>query len=93
MNILIIPARGGSKRIPEKNIIDFLGQPIITRVIRTAFASGLFKKVIVSTDNEKIAHVAKAAKAEVNLLIFFFLDLFFKRTFSSLSIVRIFDFI
>ena len=61
----IIPARGGSKRIPEKNIIDFHGQPIISRVIRTAYASGLFGKIIVSTDDQEVALIAKAAKADV----------------------------
>lgn len=56
--IAIIPARGGSKRIPRKNIRDFLGKPIISYTIETAIASGLFDEVMVSTDDEEIARVA-----------------------------------
>jgi len=63
--IAIIPARGGSKRIPKKNIKDFLGKPLIAYSIETAFRSGLFDKVIVSTDDESIAKVAKEYGAEV----------------------------
>ena len=58
-NIAIIPARGGSKRIPGKNIKDFSGKPIIAYSIETALQSGLFEEVMVSTDDEKIAEVAK----------------------------------
>jgi len=65
MNIAIIPARGGSKRIPNKNIKDFLGKPIIAYSIETALLSRLFDKVIVSTDSEEIATVAKKYGAEV----------------------------
>uniref|UniRef100_UPI00404964CF pseudaminic acid cytidylyltransferase n=1 Tax=Flavobacterium sp. TaxID=239 RepID=UPI00404964CF len=57
-NIAIIPARGGSKRIPRKNIRDFLGKPIISYSIETAIQSGLFKEVMVSTDDEEISNVA-----------------------------------
>jgi N-acylneuraminate cytidylyltransferase len=57
-NIAIIPARGGSKRIPRKNIRDFLGKPIISYSIETAIQSGLFKEVMVSTDDEEISKVA-----------------------------------
>lgn len=57
-NLAIIPARGGSKRIPRKNIKDFLGKPIIAYSIEAAFNSGLFDEVMVSTDNEEIAEVA-----------------------------------
>lgn len=64
-NIAIIPARGGSKRIPRKNIKSFCGKPIITYSIEAALKSGLFNVVIVSTDDEEIAAVAKAAGAEV----------------------------
>lgn len=67
-NIAIIPARGGSKRIPKKNIKPFLGKPIIEYSIATALASKLFERVIVSTDDEEIAEVAKAAGAEVPFL-------------------------
>ncbi|EJF09715.1 pseudaminic acid cytidylyltransferase [Pontibacter sp. BAB1700] len=64
-NVAIIPARGGSKRIPRKNIRDFLGKPIIAYSIETALASGLFDKVMVSTDDEEIAAVAVKYGAEV----------------------------
>ena len=58
MNIAIIPARGGSRRIPRKNIKPFHGKPIIAYSIETAKASGLFAEVCVSTDDEEIAEVA-----------------------------------
>ncbi len=64
-NIAVIPARGGSKRIPGKNIKDFLGLPILAYSISTALASGLFEVVMVSTDDEEIAEVAKRFGAEV----------------------------
>jgi N-acylneuraminate cytidylyltransferase len=57
-NLAIIPARGGSKRIPKKNIKDFLGKPIIAYSIETALHSGLFEEVMVSTDDEEIAETA-----------------------------------
>ena len=63
--IAIIPARGGSKRIPRKNIKIFHGKPLIAYSIETAIESNLFGKVIVSTDDEEIASVAKAYGAEV----------------------------
>ncbi len=65
MNIAIIPARGGSKRIPNKNIKEFLGKPIIAYSIETAIKSQLFDKVIVSTDSEEIARIAIKYGAEV----------------------------
>ncbi len=65
MNIAIIPARGGSKRIPKKNIKDFLGKPIIAYSIETALSSQCFDKVIVSTDDKDIAEVAREYGAEV----------------------------
>jgi len=65
MNIAIIPARGGSKRIPNKNIKDFLGKPIIVYSIESAIQSNLFDKVIVSTDSIEIAQIAKNYGAEV----------------------------
>ena len=65
MNIAIIPARGGSKRIPDKNIKLFSGKPIISYSIEAAKISGLFEKIIVSTDSQKIAHTAKRYGAEV----------------------------
>ena len=56
--VAIIPARGGSKRIPRKNIKDFFGKPLIAYSIEAALKSNLFEKVIVSTDDEEIADVA-----------------------------------
>ena len=64
-NLCIIPARGGSKRIPKKNIKEFLGKPIIAHVIETALASNLFKEVMVSTDDEAIKNVALNFGAKV----------------------------
>lgn len=64
-NLAIIPARGGSKRIPDKNIKEFMGQPIISYAIKTAMGSGLFDRIIVSTDSLRIAEVAIAHGAEV----------------------------
>lgn len=63
--ICIIPARGGSKRIPRKNIKDFLGKPIIAYSIEAALNSGLFDEVMVSTDDEEIAAIAKQYGASV----------------------------
>lgn len=63
--IAIIPARGGSKRIPRKNIKTFHGRPMIAYSIRAALDSGLFARVIVSTDDAEIAEVARAYGAEV----------------------------
>lgn len=63
--VAIIPARGGSKRIPRKNIKDFFGKPLIAYSIQTAVESKLFDKVIVTTDDEEIAKIAKEYGAEV----------------------------
>ncbi|MDI3354001.1 pseudaminic acid cytidylyltransferase [Pseudomonas sp. UYIF39] len=63
--VAIIPARGGSKRIPRKNLKPFDGVPIIVRSIRTAFDCGLFDQVVVSTDDEEIADIARAHGAQV----------------------------
>ena len=63
--IAIITARGGSKRIPKKNIKEFCGLPIIAYSIRTALGSGLFDEVMVSTDSEEIAETAKKFGANV----------------------------
>lgn len=68
MNLAIIPARGGSKRIPKKNIKNFCKKPIIAYSIETALASKLFDRVIVSTDDEEIAKVALSFGAEVPFL-------------------------
>jgi pseudaminic acid cytidylyltransferase len=59
MNLAVIPARGGSKRIPRKNIKKFRGQPMIAYAITAAKESGLFNYIVVSTDDEEIATVAK----------------------------------
>ena len=63
--IAIITARGGSKRIPRKNIKEFLGKPIISYSIEAALKSGLFEEVMVSTDDEEIAQIARKAGASV----------------------------
>lgn len=65
MRLAVIPARGGSKRIPRKNIKPFCGKPMIAWSIEAALASGCFDAVIVSTDDAEIAEVAKAHGAEV----------------------------
>lgn len=65
MNIAIITARGGSKRIPHKNIKEFCGKPIIEYSIEAAKQAGIFDTVMVSTDDNKIAEIAKNAGAEV----------------------------
>ena len=66
--LCIIPARGGSKRIPRKNIKEFHGKPIITYSIDTALKSGLFKEVMVSTDCEEIKKISQMNGAEVPFL-------------------------
>lgn len=63
--VAIITARGGSKRIPGKNKMNFLGKPIICYSIEAALASGIFDEVMVSTDDEEIAEIARKAGAEV----------------------------
>jgi N-acylneuraminate cytidylyltransferase len=65
MNICVIPARGGSKRIKKKNIKFFLGKPIIAWSIEMAIESNCFDKIIVSTDDNKIANIAKKYGADV----------------------------
>ncbi|PRY85669.1 pseudaminic acid cytidylyltransferase [Mongoliibacter ruber] len=67
-NLCIIPARGGSKRIPRKNVKDFLGKPIIAYSIEVALQSGLFDEVMVSTDDIEIAEVGKKYGAKVPFL-------------------------
>jgi pseudaminic acid cytidylyltransferase len=64
-NIAIIPARGGSKRIPRKNIRTFVDKPMIAHSIELALKSDLFKRVIVSTDDDEIAAIALQHGAEV----------------------------
>lgn len=65
MTICIIPARGGSRRIPRKNIRFFHGKPIIAHSIETARESGVIDRIVVSTDDEEIATVARQYGAEV----------------------------
>lgn len=67
-SVAIIPARGGSKRIPRKNIKDFHGKPLIAYSIQTAIESKLFDKVVVTTDDEEIAQIARSYGAEVPFL-------------------------
>lgn len=64
-NLCIIPARGGSKRIPRKNVKPFLGKPMLAYSIETSMKSGLFHEIMVSTDDEEIAKVAKQYGAAV----------------------------
>ena len=63
--IAVIPARGGSKRIPRKNIKPFCGKPMIVYSIEAAIRAGIFDEIIVSTDDEEIADIAKNAGASV----------------------------
>ena len=65
MKMAVIPARGGSKRIPRKNIRNFCGQPMIAYAINTAKESGLFERIVVSTEDEEIRTVSLAYGAEV----------------------------
>ncbi len=67
-SVAIITARGGSKRIPKKNIKDFLGKPIIAYSIEAAKEAGIFDEVMVSTDDNEIAEIAKKYGAEVPFL-------------------------
>ena len=67
-NIAIITARGGSKRIPRKNIKPFLGKPILEYSIEAALKTELFDEVMVSTDDEEIAQAALKAGAKVPFL-------------------------
>lgn len=64
MNVAIIPARGGSKRIPRKNIREFCGKPMIAWSIEAAGQSGCFNRILVSTDDDEIAAIARQYGAE-----------------------------
>lgn len=64
MRVCVIPARGGSKRIPRKNVKPFAGKPMIAHSIEAAKAVGLFDRIVVSTDDAEIAEVARAFGAE-----------------------------
>ncbi|RYF04950.1 MAG: pseudaminic acid cytidylyltransferase, partial [Oxalobacteraceae bacterium] len=65
MILAVIPARGGSKRIPRKNVKPFCGQPMIAWSIAAARDSGCFDRIIVSTDDDEIAEIAEAHGADV----------------------------
>ena len=65
MKLAIVPARSGSKRLPRKNILPVLGHPILSYPITEAFKSALFQEVIVSTEDEEIAQIARQASARV----------------------------
>ena len=64
--ICIIPARGGSKRLPRKNVIDFLGKPIIAYTIEAALQTSIFERIVVSTEDVEIAEVALRFGAQVS---------------------------
>lgn len=66
--LAVIPARGGSKRVPRKNILPLRGRPLIAYTIEAALQSGMFDRVIVTTDNAEIAEVARQNQAEVPFL-------------------------
>ena len=65
MRLAVIPARGGSKRIPRKNIKNFFGKPMIAWSIQQAVKSGAFDRIIVSTDDAEIAQISKTWGAEI----------------------------
>jgi len=66
--LAVIPARGGSKRLPRKNLVDFFGKPLIAWTIEAARASQLFDRIVVSTEDEEIAEAARSYGAEVPFL-------------------------
>ena len=66
--LAIIPARGGSKRIPRKNIINFQGKPMIAWTIESAIKSACFDEILVSTDDDEIAEISKNYGASVPFL-------------------------
>ncbi len=66
--VCIIPARGGSREIPGKNLVDFEGRPLLAWSIEAARASGVFERIIVSTENAEIAAVARQFRAEVPVM-------------------------
>jgi len=65
--VALIPARGRSKRLPRKNILDFLGKPIIAYTIEAAIQSKLFERVVVSTEDNEIADISKKYGAEISI--------------------------
>ncbi len=65
--LAIIPARGGSKRLPRKNVLPFRGRPMIAHTIEAALASGCFARVLVSTEDAEVAAIARQAGAEIQV--------------------------
>ena len=65
-NIAIIPARGGSKRLPRKNVLPFLGKPIISYTVEAAGKSGLFDVIVVSTEDSEIAEAVRGSECEIH---------------------------
>lgn len=65
MRVAVIPARGGSKRIPRKNIREFMGKPMIAHSISAAIESKCFDRIVVSTDDQEIADIARTWGAEI----------------------------
>ena len=63
--IAVIPARGGSKRIPQKNIMDFMGKPLIAWTVEAAQESGVFDRIVVSTDDKETARIVEKLGVEV----------------------------
>ena len=61
--VCVIPARGGSKRLPRKNVADFHGRPILAYTVAAALESGVFARVVVSTEDREIAEIARQAGA------------------------------
>jgi N-acylneuraminate cytidylyltransferase len=66
-HLAVIPARGGSKRLPRKNVIDFFGQPILGYTLDAARAAGCFDRILVSTEDAEIARIAKQLSADVDI--------------------------
>ncbi len=64
--VALIPARGGSKRLPRKNVLDFLGKPIMAWTIEAALETGLFERVVVSTEDDEIAAIGQKFGAEID---------------------------
>jgi pseudaminic acid cytidylyltransferase len=65
VSVAVIPARSGSKRIPRKNVREFCGKPMLWYPVQAALSSGCFERIVVSTDDEQIAEVARHCGAEV----------------------------
>ena len=65
--VCLIPARGGSKRLPRKNLLQINGRPLISYTIQSAIKSGVFSKIVLSTDDEEIAEVARKEGVEVDI--------------------------